>query len=211
MTMKRFVAMLLAILMVLQVSPLTVMADGVFYSNTVRGVDVHTVNFMIAESVNEDGTFNYTTVTQYVEPGAKAEEPDVPDIDGYKKAGFKNVFYNETPGMEHDKPPAEDIEKAFQFFDEALFPKESAAFKAAERSFKSRSYAAAAQNLLSCKDALASAQEMWDKIVELADSETDKAMEQYASDAKRLKMKLKAIVTKYGEAAQKAKQRLDEE
>ena len=88
MTMKRFVAMLLAILMVLQVSPLTAMADGVFYSNTVRGVDVHTVNFMIAESVKEDGTFNYTTVTQYVEPGAKAEEPDVPDIDGYKKAGW---------------------------------------------------------------------------------------------------------------------------
>ncbi|MBQ4552626.1 MAG: InlB B-repeat-containing protein, partial [Clostridia bacterium] len=87
MSKKRIVAMLLAILMVLQISPLSALADGVFYSNTVRGVTSWNVTFKMAQSADDVGTLS-EVVSQVVENGAQAEAPDIPDIDGYKTIGW---------------------------------------------------------------------------------------------------------------------------
>ena len=130
--------------------------------------------------------------------------------EGYKKSGFKNIMYHENPALDHNTPYAEDFETAFRFLDAGLFPKQHAAFKSAEKSFKTKSYAAAATKLSSCKDVLPEAQSLWDEICELADADTAKAEEQYSTDAAKLKLKLKTIASRYGACAIKAKERLAE-
>ena len=128
--------------------------------------------------------------------------------DGYKSNGFKNCLYHENPDLDHNMPHAEDVEAAFAFFDEWLLPKQFADFRAAERSFNAKLYAAAAKKLESCRDIFPAASELWNKIVEAADDETAKAETKAEGNPAKLNPRLKAIAAKYGPAAKKARELL---
>ena len=147
----------------------------------------------------------------FITGGKDFNKPDTMRCyDAYKANGFKNCLYHENPELDHNMPRAEDVEKAFSFFDEWLFPKQFSEFRAAERSYKSKQYAAAAKKLESCRESLSAAAELWDKIVADADAEADKVEAQSASNPAKLATQLKTIVAKYGPAAKKARELLEQ-
>ncbi|MBE5772815.1 MAG: hypothetical protein E7337_02630, partial [Clostridiales bacterium] len=95
MTMKRFLAILLTVMMLVQAMPLGALAEATVVSNVLEGSDYHTVTFDVAKTdennnaVLTDGKITYETLaTQYVENGKTAIAPDVPDVNGYYYDGW---------------------------------------------------------------------------------------------------------------------------
>ena len=147
----------------------------------------------------------------FITGGKDFNKPDTKRCyDGYKANGFKNCLYHENPELDHNMPHAEDVEAAFSFFDEWLFPKLFADFKAAERSYKAKQYATAAKKLEACKEIFPVAADLWEKIVETADAEVEKAESRTATNPTKLNMQLKAIAVKYGPAARRARELLEQ-
>ena len=119
----------------------------------------------------------------------------------YLKAGFPNCFYNETPGLGHEMPPAADIEKAFAFLDRFVFADAFAAVAQAEKSCKTHFYAQAAKKLVPFRGTCAAVDKMWDELVAKAEGEADNVL-----SAKKIKpsariAKLKQVERKFGPAA----------
>lgn len=119
----------------------------------------------------------------------------------YLKAGFKNCFYNETKGLGHAMPPAEDIEKSFQFLEQYLFADAYAAAAQAEKLIKSRSYSQAVKKLEPFRGRCAAVDAAWDGLVTKADADIENAV-----GASKLKpslriSKLKQVGRTFGSAA----------
>ena len=86
---KRFVAWLLIVMMVLQVSPLNVLAERqMLLSNIQYGGKYHPVTFT---DMNDN-----TLVTQLVLHGEAAVEPDIPDVEGYAFTGWTSSIEGST-------------------------------------------------------------------------------------------------------------------
>lgn len=86
--MKRFMAMLMAMLMILQVMPVEAMAEGIEglksrVSNVIAGSTFYTLTFTVE---GEDG--NNDVITQYVEAGHTPVLPEAPAKEGYTFAGW---------------------------------------------------------------------------------------------------------------------------
>ena len=86
--MKRFMAMLMAMLMILQVMPVEAMAEGIEglksrVSNVITGSTFFTLTFTVE---GEDG--NDDVITQYVENGQKPVLPENPAKAGYTFVGW---------------------------------------------------------------------------------------------------------------------------
>ena len=86
--MKRFMAMLMAMLMILQVMPVEAMAEGIEglksrVSNVITGSTFYTLTFTVE---GEDG--NDDVITQYVEAGHTPVLPEAPAKEGYTFAGW---------------------------------------------------------------------------------------------------------------------------
>ena len=147
----------------------------------------------------------------FITGGKDFNKPDTKRCyDGYKSNGFKNCLYHENPELDHNMPHVEDIEAAFSFFDEWLFPKLFADFKAAERSYKSKQYAAAAKKLETCREIFPAAEDLWEKLVDVADAEVEKAESRSAATPAKLNIQLKSIAAKYGPAAKRARELLEQ-
>lgn len=116
----------------------------------------------------------------------------------YGKNGFKNCFYNETNGLGHNTPPAEDIEKAFAFIDKALHAEAFVACVAAAKAVKAKRYADAAKKLEPFRGTCDAVDEKWNELAALADAETEKVLSNAAMKPGLRKMKLQAIVSKFG-------------
>ena len=130
--------------------------------------------------------------------------------DGYRKAGFANSFYNETPGLGHKMPPAADIEKAFAFLDKSLNADACAALEAAEGAVKGRRYADAAKKLSPFRGTYAPVDKLWGELCALADSETEKVVSDASLKPNVRKAKLQGLVMKYGpDLGKKAKAALE--
>ncbi len=85
--MKRFMAMLMAMLMILQVMPVEAMAEGIEglksrVSNVITGSTFFTLTFTVE---GEDG--NDDVITQYVEAGHTPVLPEAPAKAGYTFVG----------------------------------------------------------------------------------------------------------------------------
>ncbi len=77
---KRILSMVLAALLVLQVLPLTVLAEGVaIISNVLRGQTYHTVTFLNGDT---------TVATQYVRSGGTLILPEAPTMDDHRFDGW---------------------------------------------------------------------------------------------------------------------------
>ena len=130
--------------------------------------------------------------------------------DGYRKAGFANSFYNETPGLDHKMPPAADIEKAFAFLDKSLNADACAALEAAERAVKGRRYAEAAKKLSPFRGTYAPVDKKWGELADLADAETEKVVSNVSLKPNVRAGRLQGIVIKYGpDLGKKAKAALE--
>lgn len=129
---------------------------------------------------------------------------------GYKKAGFANCFYNETNGLGHETPPAEDMEKAFAFLDHSLHADAYAALALAEKSAKGRRYADAAKKIAPFRGTCTAVDDMWSGFVAQAEDETEKVLSNASLNPASRKMKLRDIVSRFGpDIAAKAKSELD--
>ena len=98
MSKKRFLAILLSVVMLLQAMPTNVLAAETLISNEVGNDTYHAVEFYRAavdESGNPvlaDGVLTYALVTtQLVKSGSDAVLPDIPDVDGYQTIGWERV------------------------------------------------------------------------------------------------------------------------
>ncbi|MBP5321806.1 MAG: hypothetical protein J6334_12555 [Kiritimatiellae bacterium] len=131
-------------------------------------------------------------------------------LGGFRKAGFRHHFYYENPQMDHRMSDPEDIEKAFAFFDEGLYPEAFAAYRAAEQAFKNRQFALAAQKAAVAKEHFAAAGTLWEKLTEQAGAETEKLLATPNLRPALLRPRLQAVIQKYGPAAETAKTKLQE-
>ena len=78
---KRFLAILLSVLLLIQALPMNALAAGVVRSNTLSGDTYHTVDFVVGGD---------TVATQLVESGAALETlPEAPTQVGYEFTGWK--------------------------------------------------------------------------------------------------------------------------
>ena len=108
--MKRFMAMLMAMLMILQVMPVEAMAEGIEglksrVSNVITGSTFFTLTFTVE---GEDGN---DVITQYVEAGHTPVLPEAPAKEGYTFAGW---FVEDTQVT--DKTPiTSDMNAVAQF------------------------------------------------------------------------------------------------